>query len=80
MWHDKRISPRCLERGEQVLLYNSRLKLSPSKLKSQWSRPFKVVEDFPHGVVEVMDEQDGHQSKVNGHRLKHSLGVELSDC
>lgn len=65
MWHDKRISPRCLERGEQVLLYNSRLKLFLSKLRSRWSRQFKVVEVFTHGVVKVIDEKDGDRFKVN---------------
>lgn len=52
LWHDKRILPRSFEPGEQVLLYNSRLKLFPNKLRSQWSTPFKVLEVFPHGAVE----------------------------
>ena len=32
-WHDKKILRREFKAGEQVLLYNSRLKLSPGKLK-----------------------------------------------
>ena len=28
-WHDKRINPRNFEVGQQVLLFNSRLKLFP---------------------------------------------------
>ena len=34
-WHDQRIMRREFKAGEQVLLYNSRLKLFPGKLKSR---------------------------------------------
>ena len=76
LWHDKIILPRNFEAGERVLLYNSRLKLFPGKLRSRWSGPFKVVEVFSHGAVEVEDEQDGHRFKVNGQMLKHYFGTE----
>ena len=39
-WHDKKIQKRELIEGEKVLLFNSRLKLFPGKLKSRWSGPF----------------------------------------
>ena len=42
-WHDKHIVRKEFEPGQQVLLFNSRLKLFPSKLKSKWSGPFTVV-------------------------------------
>ena len=32
-WHDKKVLRREFKVGEQVLLYNSRLKLFPGKLK-----------------------------------------------
>ena len=35
-WHDRKILRREFKIGEQVLLYNSRLKLFPGKLKSIW--------------------------------------------
>ncbi|XP_061344040.1 uncharacterized protein LOC133290013 [Gastrolobium bilobum] len=41
-WHDKKIAPKEFEPGQQVLLYNSRLRLFPGKLKSRWSGPFVV--------------------------------------
>ncbi|XP_022158756.1 uncharacterized protein LOC111025220 [Momordica charantia] len=41
-WHDGRIQPRQFEKGQQVLLYNSQLKLFLGKLKSRWSGPFLV--------------------------------------
>ncbi|XP_062086150.1 uncharacterized protein LOC133792257 [Humulus lupulus] len=36
-WHDKKIQSRIFEKGLQVFLFNSRLKLFPGKLKSRWS-------------------------------------------
>ena len=42
-WHDQKIMRKEFKVGEQVLLYNSRLKLFPGKLKSRWSGPYTVV-------------------------------------
>ncbi|XP_049350309.1 uncharacterized protein LOC125814904 [Solanum verrucosum] len=39
-WHDKHIVSRTFEPGQLVLLFNSRLKLFPEKLRSKWSGPF----------------------------------------
>ena len=41
--HDQRILRREFKAGDQVLLFNSRLRLFPGKLKSKWSGPFTVV-------------------------------------
>ncbi|KAI3744489.1 hypothetical protein L1987_57571 [Smallanthus sonchifolius] len=41
--------------GDRVLLYNSRLKLFPGKLKSRWTGPYTVKEIFPYGTVELQD-------------------------
>ena len=40
-WHDQRILRREFKAGDQVLLFNSRLKLFPGKLKSKWSGPLQ---------------------------------------
>ena len=53
-----------------VLLYNSRLKLFPRKLKSKWSGPFKLIKVYPHGAVELLNEATGNMFKVNGQRVK----------
>ncbi|KAJ9167384.1 hypothetical protein P3X46_022042 [Hevea brasiliensis] len=55
-WHDRRIARKEIKKGDLVLLFNSRLKLFPGKLKSRWSGPFKVTQVFPHGAVEVWSE------------------------
>ena len=56
-----------------MLLYNSRLRLFPGKLKSRWSGPFVVNQVFPHGAVEITHKEKG-TFKVNGQKLKLYLG------
>ena len=69
LWHDKRIMKKLFKPGQQVLLFNSRLRLFPGKLKSRWSGPFTVVKVYPFGVVDLANE-DGSTFKVNGQSLK----------
>ncbi|OIT21597.1 hypothetical protein A4A49_57263, partial [Nicotiana attenuata] len=73
--HDQNIFERNFKPGDMVLLYNSRLRLFPGKLKSRWSVPFRVVEVFPSGVVEVATENDSRTFRVNGQRLKLYVGM-----
>jgi len=56
-----------------VLLYNSRLRLFPGKLKSKWSGPFRVTRVFTYGATEV-EGKGGPVFKVNGQRLKLYFG------
>ena len=53
-----------------MLLFNSRLRLFPGKLKSRWSEPFLITQVFPHGAVEIQNISNGNTFKVNGQRLK----------
>ena len=53
-----------------VLLFNSRLKFFPEKLKSRWSGPFIVNKIFSFGEVELKGKDDT-LFHVNGQRLKH---------
>lgn len=69
-WHDKRIQQREFHVGEKVLIYNSRLRLFPGKLRSRWYGPYTVTQVFPYGVLEVSHE-DGTTFKVNGQRVKY---------
>ena len=48
-WHEKHITKKEFEAGQRILLFNSRLKLFPGKLKSRWSGPFIVTQVFPYG-------------------------------
>ncbi|KAL8091703.1 hypothetical protein AgCh_034097 [Apium graveolens] len=66
--------PKSFVSGQQVLLFNSRLRLFPGKLKSRWSGPFIIKIVFPHGAVEIFENNPGQAFKVNGQRLKHYYG------
>ncbi|KAM6572527.1 uncharacterized protein LOC115700234 [Cannabis sativa] len=55
-WHDRNLVRKEFQPGQQVLLFNSRLKLFPGKLKSRWSGPFTVVKVFSYGAVELKGE------------------------
>lgn len=71
IFHDKLISRKEFVEGQQVLLYHSRLKLFPGKLRSRWVGPFIVRKVYAHGAVDIESPQTGNSFKVNGHRLKH---------
>ena len=45
--HDLRIVKKNFEIGQKVLLFNSKLKLFPGKLRSKWCGPFDVLEVYP---------------------------------
>ena len=72
IFHDKMIQRKNFEVGQKVLLYHSRLRLFPGKLRSRWIGPFEIVEVFSHGAV-VIKKSNGEIFKVNGHRLKPYL-------
>ncbi|XP_070007381.1 uncharacterized protein [Nicotiana sylvestris] len=73
--HDQNIVERNFKPGDMVLLYNSRLHLFPGKLKSRWPGPFRVVEVFPSGAVEIATENDSRTFTVNDQRLKPYVGM-----
>ncbi|XP_057775231.1 uncharacterized protein LOC130994213 [Salvia miltiorrhiza] len=87
-FHDKMILKREFAAGDQVLLFNSRLRLFPGKLKSKWSGPFTISQVFPNGTIEL-SKDGGEPFRVNGQRVKayysldqvHTVDViDLHDC
>ncbi|XP_009802405.1 uncharacterized protein [Nicotiana sylvestris] len=77
--HHKNIVERSFKPGDMVVLYNSRLKLFPGKLKLIWSGPFRMVEMYSTGAVEITSEDGSRKFKVNGQRLKHYQGMVEED-
>ena len=77
-WHDQKILRREFKTGDQVLLFNSKLKLFPRKLKSKWSGPYTVVESTTFGAM-TLKTSNGEEFKVNGQRLKQYLGRNMID-
>ena len=69
-WHDQMVVRKNFEKGDQVLLYDSKLRLFPSKLKSRWIGPFTVHEIYTNGAVELLNSKDNRVFKVNVQRLK----------
>ncbi|CAN6697883.1 unnamed protein product [Malus baccata var. baccata] len=62
---------------ERTKLYHDkailRKEFHQGKLKSRWVGPFKVLQTFPHGAVEIENMKNGTSFKVNGQRLKPYL-------
>ena len=77
-WHDQRLSRKEFNVGDVVLLFNSRLRLFPGKLKSRWSGPFDITRVLPSGAVEITD-RNSAPFIVNGQRLKqyHRVIIEI---
>nr|GEW99692.1 reverse transcriptase domain-containing protein [Tanacetum cinerariifolium] len=71
--HNDKIKNRIFNVGDQVLLFNSRLKIFSRKLKSRWSGPFTISEIYPYGTAKLIH-PDGCNFKVNCHKLKHYHG------
>ncbi|XP_042019176.1 uncharacterized protein LOC121767031 [Salvia splendens] len=71
MWHDKKSRTKELHVGQKVLLFQSRLKLMPGKLKSKWTGPFTIVALRANGAVELQgSDPNSAPFMVNGHRVK----------
>nr|GFB61770.1 reverse transcriptase domain-containing protein [Tanacetum cinerariifolium] len=51
--HDSKIKNRIFNFGDQVLLFNSRLKIFFGKLKTRWSGPFTITRVFLYGIIEL---------------------------
>ncbi|XP_057803375.1 uncharacterized protein LOC131018679 [Salvia miltiorrhiza] len=75
--HDRRVVQKDFHPGMKVLLFNSRLKLFPGKLKSRWIGPFIIKEVLNHGVLVLTKEGTDEQFTVNGHRVKPYLEHEV---
>ena len=69
-WHDQMITCKNFNKGDQVLLYDSKLHLFPGKLKSRWTGPFIVQQAHPNGLVDLLNPNDNRVIKVNGQRVK----------
>ncbi|GJZ91313.1 hypothetical protein Tco_0663240 [Tanacetum coccineum] len=55
--------------GDNVLLFNSRLRMHPGKLKSKWYGPNVVKTVYPYGTIEITD-KNKISFKINGKMLK----------
>ncbi|XP_025661628.2 uncharacterized protein [Arachis hypogaea] len=72
--HDKTIRGKEFRAGDLVLLYNSRLKLMPEKLRSRWEGPYIVEKAEPYRVYHMCHPSSSDIFKANGQHLKFYLG------
>ncbi|KAG7528612.1 Ribonuclease H-like superfamily [Arabidopsis suecica] len=75
LFHDNKIITKDFQVGDQVLLFNSRLKLFPRKLKSRRSGPFCITEVCPYGAVTLASKSGDFT--INGQRLKKYLADQI---
>ena len=68
-WLDKQILRREFALRQQVLLFNSRLKLFLGKLRSRWTGPYTIDKVSSFGAIDLKDKA-GYIIRVNGQRLK----------
>ncbi|XP_009782004.1 uncharacterized protein [Nicotiana sylvestris] len=71
--HDKYIWNKEFKKGDLGLLFNSRLRMFPGKIKPKWSGPFEVVGVTPFGALDLKNKND-EVFRVNGHWVKYYLG------
>ena len=69
-WHDQMITGKNFNKGDQVLLHDSKLHLFPGKLKSRWRGPFIVQHAHPNGSVDLLNPNYNRVIRVNGQRVK----------
>ena len=75
--HDQHIKRKEFQPGDLVLLYKSRLRLMPGKLRSRWEGPYRVEKAEPYGVYHLSHPSHSELIKVNGHRLKLYHGEKM---
>ncbi|GJZ89569.1 hypothetical protein Tco_0661351 [Tanacetum coccineum] len=79
-WHESRLRrDKNFKVGDKVLLFNSRFKMHPGKLKSRWY-PNVVKAVYPYETVEITD-KNRINFKVNGQRLNkyHDGHIHVED-
>lgn len=64
--------------GDRVLLFKSRLRLFPSKLKYKWMGPFLITKVFVDGAIDLENKQD-ERFKVIGQMIM-DLSREYREC
>ena len=70
-WNDARLrGNKNFQPGQKVLVFNSRLKLFPRKLRNWWYGPYVIKDVYPHGASELST-KEGWKFKVNGNQVKH---------
>ena len=65
-WHDQLVFHKEFQKGQRVLLYDSKLHIFLGKLKSRWVGLFTIQQVYSNGVVELLNSNSTGSFKVNG--------------
>ena len=57
IWHNKHITRREFIVGQQILSYNSHLRIFLGKSRSTWSGLFVVKQVFSYGAVKIINNE-----------------------
>ena len=69
-YYDSKLKPKSFMPNDLVLLYDSRFKNFPGKFQIRWHGPYKVIEGFPNGSVQLEDFMGTKfTTRINGNRL-----------
>ena len=69
-WHDQMVARKHFQKGDKVLLYDSKLHIFRGKLKSRWISLFPIHQVYPKRAMELLGLDESQIFKVNGHCLK----------
>ncbi|KAJ9552184.1 hypothetical protein OSB04_016229 [Centaurea solstitialis] len=71
--HDAHLKEvKVFKEGDKVLMYQTRFKLSPGKLKSRWIGPYVVLKAYPSGYVDLIVGNRRQQNMHSGIKLPDS--------
>ncbi|KAL1546149.1 hypothetical protein AAHA92_22792 [Salvia divinorum] len=65
LWHDRNLRAKNLQVGQRVLLFQSRLKLMPGKLKSRWTGPYVITFIRSNGALEIQGSPPNSQPSLS---------------
>ena len=70
-YYDSKLKLKTFKPNDLVLLYDSRFQHFPGKLQVRWHGPYRVLECFPNGSVQLADfASTQFLTHINGNRLK----------
>ena len=70
-YYDSKFVPKTLQPNDLVLLYDSRFQKFPEKFCMRWFGPYKILNSFSNGSIELQDfARKVHLTRYNGHKLK----------
>ena len=69
--YDKKLRKKTIQANDLVLVYDSRYQKFPGKLHTRWTGPYKVLNVWENGSLQLVDfEGEELATRINGARFK----------